>query len=91
MHHGKSAEIEHWATGPFCIYLFFLFLIVLSMRTFLFFISLLFLAGCSLQSSGDSSSERTSSDSGAYRAELDPDERIVLAKKRRSYMNGIRK
>jgi tetratricopeptide (TPR) repeat protein len=30
-------------------------------------------------------------ESGAYRVELDPDERIALAKKRRSYINGIRK
>ena len=61
-------------------------------RILLFSISFFFLLSCSLSQTGTSShtvsSERTSQ---SYQESLDPDTRVEFAKKRKSYISGIRK
>lgn len=61
------------------------------MRFLLLLISLFLLASCGISNSSNNQDHLTWSESQAYRTELDPDEKIELAKKRRSYIHGIRK
>lgn len=61
------------------------------MRFVLIFWALFLLVSCSVTSSWNPTKNTNITQSGVYRSELDPDERIALAKKRRSYINGIRK
>lgn len=61
------------------------------MRFVLIFLTLFLLVSCNLPTKRSTSKTTAATESGAYRTELDPDEKIALAKKRRSYINGIRK
>lgn len=49
------------------------------------------LTSCGRGESSGSSTVSSEASGGLYRTNLDPDERIALAKKRKSYMSGIRK
>lgn len=76
--------------NSFPLSLFFCIVKCMNIR-FWFILWLFILAGCTSSPSPDSHIESGVTASGVYRASLDPDERIVLAKKRKSYMSGIRK
>ena len=60
-------------------------------RVFFFIIRLFLLSGCTSDKPSMSSSSGSEQTGVSYQDSLDPDERIALAKKRKSYIRGIRK
>ena len=60
------------------------------MRLFLFLISLFLISSCT-SAPHEVDTRVVLSDTGSYRASIDPDERVALAKKRKNYITGIRK
>ena len=72
------------------LFLFLFFSIVIYMRFFLFLLSLFLISSCT-SAPHEVDTRVVLSDTGSYRASIDPDERVALAKKRKNYITGIRK
>ncbi len=74
------------------LFIFPIFLYSKAMYTrILLILWLLMLTGCTSSSSSISHTNSGTTSTGMYQSSLDPEERIMFAKKRKSYMNGIRK